>query len=45
MVLLASSSVLGTLTQWVQVPAGILLPSAILFLVLLCNDKQVLTPG
>ena len=43
-VLLASSAVLGTLTQWVQVLAGILLPSAILFLVLLCNDKQVLGP-
>ncbi|HEV2254833.1 MAG TPA: NRAMP family divalent metal transporter [Streptosporangiaceae bacterium] len=43
-VLLASNSVLGTLTQWVQVLAGILLPSAILFLVLLCNDKQVLGP-
>jgi NRAMP (natural resistance-associated macrophage protein)-like metal ion transporter len=43
-VLLASSSVLGTLTQWVQVLAGILLPSAVLFLVLLCNDKDILGP-
>jgi NRAMP (natural resistance-associated macrophage protein)-like metal ion transporter len=43
-VLLASNSVLGTLTQWVQVLAGILLPSAILFLVLLCNDKDILGP-
>jgi NRAMP (natural resistance-associated macrophage protein)-like metal ion transporter len=43
-VLLASNSVLGTLTQWVQVLAGILLPSAILFLVLLCNDKEILGP-
>jgi NRAMP (natural resistance-associated macrophage protein)-like metal ion transporter len=43
-VLLAGSAVLGTLTQWVQVLAGILLPSAILFLVLLCNDKEVLGP-
>jgi Mn2+/Fe2+ NRAMP family transporter len=43
-VLLAGSAVLGTLTQWVQVLAGILLPSAILFLVLLCNDKQILGP-
>jgi hypothetical protein len=43
-VLLASGSVLGTLTQWVQVLAGILLPSAIVFLVLLCNDKEILGP-
>jgi Mn2+/Fe2+ NRAMP family transporter len=43
-VLLAGSTVLGTLTQWVQVLAGILLPSAILFLVLLCNDKAILGP-
>ncbi len=41
---MAGNAVLGTLTQWVQVLAGILLPSAILFLVLLCNDKQVLGP-
>jgi NRAMP (natural resistance-associated macrophage protein)-like metal ion transporter len=43
-VLLAGSTLLGTLTQWVQVLAGILLPSAILFLVLLCNDKDILGP-
>ena len=43
-VLLAGSTLLGTLTQWVQVLAGILLASAILFLVLLCNDKDVLGP-
>ena len=43
-VLLAGSTLLGTLTQWVQVLAGILPPSAILFLVLLCNDKQILGP-
>jgi NRAMP (natural resistance-associated macrophage protein)-like metal ion transporter len=43
-VLLASNTLLGTLTQWVQVLAGILLPSAILFLVLLCNDKDILGP-
>ncbi len=43
-VLLASGSVLGTLTEWVQVLAGILLPSAIVFLVLLCNDKEILGP-
>jgi Mn2+/Fe2+ NRAMP family transporter len=43
-VLLGSSALLGTLTEWVQVLAGILLPSAILFLVLLCNDKVILGP-
>ncbi len=43
-VLVGSSSLLGTLTQYVQVLAGILLPSAILFLVLLCNDTEVLGP-
>jgi Mn2+/Fe2+ NRAMP family transporter len=35
---------LGTMTQYVQVLAGVLLPSAILFLLLLCNDKGVLGP-
>jgi hypothetical protein len=43
-VLLASGALLGTLTEWVQVLAGILLPSAIVFLVLLCNDKAILGP-
>jgi NRAMP (natural resistance-associated macrophage protein)-like metal ion transporter len=43
-VLLGSSALLGTLTEWVQVLAGILLPSAILFLVMLCNDKAILGP-
>lgn len=43
-VLLAGGALLGTLTQRVQVLAGILLPSAILFLVLLCNDKAILGP-
>ena len=43
-VLLAGGALLGTLTQWVQVLAGILLPSAIVFLVLLCNDKAILGP-
>ena len=43
-VLVGSSGLLGTLTQYVQVLAGILLPSAILFLVLLCNDTEVLGP-
>ncbi len=35
---------LGTMTRYVQVLAGVLLPSAILFLLLLCNDKGVLGP-
>ncbi len=43
-VLVGSAHLLGTLTQYVQVLAGILLPSAILFLVLLCNDAEVLGP-
>jgi Mn2+/Fe2+ NRAMP family transporter len=43
-VIFGSNALLGTLTQYVQVLAGILLPSASLFLVLLCNDAQVLGP-
>lgn len=35
---------LGLLTEAVQVLAGVLLPFAIVFLVLLCNDKAVLGP-
>ena len=35
---------LGLLTEGVQVLAGVLLPSATVFLVLLCNDKAVLGP-
>lgn len=35
---------LGLLTQGVQVLAGVLLPSATVFLLLLCNDKAVLGP-
>jgi NRAMP (natural resistance-associated macrophage protein)-like metal ion transporter len=41
---LGSNALLGTATQYVQVLAGILLPSASLFLVLLCNDTEVLGP-
>ena len=37
-------SVLGLLTQGVQALAGVLLPSATVFLVLLSNDKSVLGP-
>ncbi|WP_018180853.1 NRAMP family divalent metal transporter [Jongsikchunia kroppenstedtii] len=36
--------VLGLLTQAVQALAGVLLPSATVFLALLCNDRQVLGP-
>jgi len=43
-VALGSNAFLGTATQYVQVLAGILLPSAVLFLVLLCNDPDVLGP-
>ncbi|WP_415853469.1 NRAMP family divalent metal transporter [Sinomonas sp. G460-2] len=37
-------SPLGLLTVAVQVLAGMLLPSATLFLLLLCNDRQVMGP-
>jgi Mn2+/Fe2+ NRAMP family transporter len=36
--------ILGLITQGVQALAGILLPSATVFLVLLCNDRAVLGP-
>ncbi|MCU1455357.1 MAG: Mn2+/Fe2+ transporter [Acidimicrobiales bacterium] len=35
---------LGTITQYVQILGGLLLPSALLFLLLLCNDREVLGP-
>jgi uncharacterized membrane protein len=35
---------LGIITTAVQALAGVLLPSATVFLLLLCNDKQVLGP-
>ena len=35
---------LGTLTEGVQCLAGVLLPSATVFLLLLCNDRDVLGP-
>ena len=37
-------SPLGLITVGVQVLAGVLLPSATVFLLLLCNDKEVLGP-
>ncbi len=41
---LAPGVPLGLLTEGVQVLAGVLLPSAIVFLILLCNDRAVLGP-
>lgn len=35
---------LGLLTNAVQTLAGVLLPSAVVFLLILCNDKEVLGP-
>jgi Mn2+/Fe2+ NRAMP family transporter len=43
-VVLIPGSPLGLITEGVQVLAGVLLPSATVFLLLLCNDKQVLGP-
>ncbi|MGI9008871.1 MAG: NRAMP family divalent metal transporter [Streptosporangiaceae bacterium] len=43
-VVLLPGSPLGLLTEGVQVLAGVLLPSATVFLLLLCNDKEVLGP-
>jgi Mn2+/Fe2+ NRAMP family transporter len=43
-VVLIPGSPLGLLTEGVQVLAGVLLPSATVFLLLLCNDKAVLGP-
>jgi Mn2+/Fe2+ NRAMP family transporter len=41
---LAPGVPLGLLTEGVQTLAGVLLPSATVFLLLLCNDKEVLGP-
>jgi len=43
-VVLIPGSPLGLLTEGVQVLAGVLLPSATVFLLLLCNDRAVLGP-
>jgi Mn2+/Fe2+ NRAMP family transporter len=43
-VVLIPGSPLGLLTEGVQVMAGVLLPSATVFLLLLCNDREVLGP-
>ena len=44
LVLLGSDALLGLLTNAVQTLAGVLLPSATVFLLLLCNDRAVLGP-
>ncbi|WP_229350321.1 NRAMP family divalent metal transporter [Streptomyces sp. UNOB3_S3] len=43
-VVIIPGSPLGLLTEGVQTLAGVLLPSASVFLLLLCNDKAVLGP-
>ena len=43
-IVLIPGSPLGLLTEGVQVLAGVLLPAASVFLLLLCNDKEVLGP-
>ena len=43
-IVLTPNAPLGLLTNAVQTLAGVLLPSATVFLLLLCNDKQVLGP-
>ncbi len=43
-VVLVPRAPLGLITMAVQALAGVLLPSATVFLVLLCNDRQVLGP-
>ena len=43
-IVLIPGSPLGLLTVGVQVLAGVLLPSATVFLLLLCNDRHVLGP-
>jgi hypothetical protein len=43
-IVILPGSPLGLLTEGVQTLAGVLLPSATVFLLLLCNDKQVLGP-
>ncbi|GAB3806679.1 divalent metal cation transporter [Humibacter antri] len=43
-IVIVPGSPLGLITVGVQVLAGVLLPSATVFLLLLCNDKEVLGP-
>ena len=44
LVIFGSDALLGLLTNAVQTLAGVLLPSATVFLLLLCNDRAVLGP-
>jgi hypothetical protein len=43
-IVLIPNAPLGLITNGVQAMAGVLLPSASVFLLLLCNDKEVLGP-
>jgi Mn2+/Fe2+ NRAMP family transporter len=43
-IVVVPGSPLGLLTEGVQTLAGVLLPSATVFLLLLCNDREVLGP-
>jgi NRAMP (natural resistance-associated macrophage protein)-like metal ion transporter len=43
-IVIVPGSPLGLLTEGVQILAGVLLPSATVFLLLLCNDHEVLGP-
>ena len=43
-IVLIPNAPLGLMTLAVQALAGLLLPSATVFLVLLCNDRDVLGP-
>ena len=43
-IVLTPNAPLGLLTVAVQTLAGVLLPSATVFLLLLCNDRAVLGP-
>ena len=43
-IVLIPGAPLGLITEGVQTLAGVLLPSAVVFLLLLCNDKAVLGP-
>ncbi|MDA8392414.1 MAG: divalent metal cation transporter [Actinomycetota bacterium] len=43
-IVLIPGAPLGLITEGVQALAGVLLPSAIVFLLMLCNDAQVLGP-
>jgi len=43
-IVLIPGSPLGLITEGVQVLAGVLLPAATVFLLMLCNDKSVLGP-